>query len=338
MFLARFVFLGDGRKVSKIEWDFDGDGNADSTDFAPVWTFDETGPHSVAVSAVYADGGITNATLDAAVDVWDAPETEYDPRTVIVGEKNDVGATLYDYYIVSEDASNIVLRANGTAPRAVTAGSVILRHGKLYAPLKATKVVEANDGSLSVDVEPCAITEAYSALSISSLLRPSKSGAQSAEIYSLPDFDKEFAIAMGETARLDMQLTNSLSFACSVDIRTVNGVRRIKRFYGGIAGAFGVELATALQTPDRLVSGTLADATVNFGTPPLLVWAGPKATYSANAGAELFVSARGRFAKGVKYEGGTLTHVGGAVLEDFDRGILSLHIYLSLWQRAWADL
>ena len=129
--------------------------------------------------------------------------------------------------------------ASGANPRAVSAGSIILRRGKPYAPLKVVKVVESNDGALSVDVEPCALTEAYSVLSISSLLRSAKSGAQSAEIYSLPDFDNAFSMAMGEAAKLDMTLTNSLSFACSVDIRTENGIRRVRRFYGGIAGRFG---------------------------------------------------------------------------------------------------
>lgn len=307
-----FVFLGDGRKVSKIEWDFDGDGASDSEDAAPVWKFESVGAYSVSVRVVYVDGDEASWTVDSVVNVWDAPETEYDARTVLVG------APSCDYSIVSESSSALVLKANGANPRIVSAGSIILRHGKPYAPLKTVKVTESNDGTLSADVEQCALTEAYSVLSISSLLRSPKSGAQSAEIYSLPDFDNAFSMAMGEAAKLDMTLTNSLSFACSVDIRTENGISRVRRFYGGIAGRFGASLSTSLRTPDGLVSGDLADATVNFGTPPLLVWAGPKATYSVNAGVDLAVTARGRFAKGVKYDDGSLTHIGGAVLEDFD--------------------
>ena len=97
-----FVFLGDGRKVSKIEWDFDGDGSCDSEDAAPVWKFEGVGAHPVSVRVIYADGDEASWTVDSAVNVWDAPETEYDARTVLVG------ASSCDYSVVSESSSALV--------------------------------------------------------------------------------------------------------------------------------------------------------------------------------------------------------------------------------------
>lgn len=308
-----FLVLGDGRPVASCSWDFDGDGAADSAAEAPIWTFNAVGAHPVTLSVVYADGDAASWTIDDAVTVWDAPETRLDAAVLLVG------ASSYDYSIVEDSDGLLVLYPNGDDPRAVAAGTVIVRHGKPLSPLRAVKVSETNEGRLRVVVEPCPLTEAYASLSLSSLLRPAEgSGGQTGGTYSLPAISNDFAIAMGDAVRLDAKLTNSMSFACSIDIRTVNGIRRVRRFYGGVAGAFGADVATSVRTPDGLISGGI-DATVDFGAPPLAVWAGPKVSASANVGADLAVRARGRFVKGVLYDGGRLVHAGGAVLEDFDR-------------------
>ncbi|MBR1870560.1 MAG: PKD domain-containing protein [Kiritimatiellae bacterium] len=126
-----------------------------------------------------------------------------------------------------------------------------------------------------------------------------------------------FSVALGDAVDLDIALTNDLVFAFAADVRTVGGIRKVRRFYGGIAGEFGTDIQTSLATPDGLLSKEI-DATVDFGTPPLLAWAGPKVTASATIGADLALHAKGRFVRGVRFDGERPYHVGGAVLEEHD--------------------
>ena len=303
-----FVVLGDGRRVASCEWDFDADGIVDSRDLSPVATFADEGTHAVSVAVTYADGETASYSIADAVRVWDAPDAQYVARTVLVG------AAECPYSVVEDSGSVLVLRSNGENPAAIAEGSVIILHLKAYAPLKAMKVVGLDDGTLRVEVAPCPLTDAYSVLSLSSLVRARKGGTQSSEIYSLPDVSNEFAIAMGDAARLDLRLTNALAFAFSVDIRG----GKVRRFYGGVAGTFGVDLATSNRTPQGLLEKEIP-ATTDFGTPPLMRWAGPKVKASAVVGADLALTARGRYAKGILYDRGSVSHIGGAVLEDFDR-------------------
>ena len=111
--------------------------------------------------------------------------------------------------------------------------------------------------------------------------------------------------------------SNTLYFAFAADVyKDALGVKKVRRFYGGVAGTFAADVKTTVSTPDGAISGGI-DATVDFGTPPLMLWAGPKATASATIGADLEISARGRFARGVRYDGDGRhpRHVGGAAVE-----------------------
>ena len=111
--------------------------------------------------------------------------------------------------------------------------------------------------------------------------------------------------------------SNTLYFAFAADVyKDALGVKKVRRFYGGVAGTFAADVKTTVSTPDGAISGGI-DATVDFGTPPLMLWAGPKATASATIGADLEISAHGRFARGVRYDGDGRhpRHVGGAAVE-----------------------
>ena len=111
--------------------------------------------------------------------------------------------------------------------------------------------------------------------------------------------------------------SNTLYFAFAADVYTdALGVKKVRRFYGGVAGTFAADIKTTATTPDGAISGGI-DATVDFGTPPLMLWAGTKATASATIGADLEISAHGKFARGVRYDGDGQQprHVGGASIE-----------------------
>ena len=53
--VAFFADIGEGPSVedAKLEWDFNGDGEADATEPSATWTFTGAGPHKATLRVVY---------------------------------------------------------------------------------------------------------------------------------------------------------------------------------------------------------------------------------------------------------------------------------------------
>ena len=85
---ATFSVLREG--VDSLEWDFDGDGVADSTSETPEWTYSAAGTYSVALSYTDGDGVRRRSQWTDAVKVVAPFENVLKPNGVLVSEADGV--------------------------------------------------------------------------------------------------------------------------------------------------------------------------------------------------------------------------------------------------------
>lgn len=85
---ATFSILREG--VTSLEWDFDGDGVADSTSETPEWTYSAAGTYSVALSYTDGDGVRRRSQWTDAVKVVAPFENVLKPNGALVSEADGV--------------------------------------------------------------------------------------------------------------------------------------------------------------------------------------------------------------------------------------------------------
>ena len=140
------------------EWDFDGDGMVDSTDLAPVWTYNSAGMQNISGVLTFADGRKLRISRKKAVEVLDDQVEELAEGTVKLDEQSG-------WSIVESGDGYYIVKPNWTSvPLYLDKGVKIIDPALPLVPVEILSLEMIGGEEVVLNVKPISVNVAYSKL------------------------------------------------------------------------------------------------------------------------------------------------------------------------------